>query len=181
MTEDYIDELRITAFRTNSEHDKATYYQALHEWFGDRHMRVNDQLTALENRRTVLEASREHDQAEIARLRKKVVMLEELLAFYEHAADYLDNSFPIEWEEAIAAGLRVVPAVASKFSSSRVTNLGADFVPIERLSNAEEKIARLRRKLDDVIAAHQTGRNEPLQIAIEAAKKEFKPFVLGKE
>ena len=86
---------------------------------------------------------------ELLALRKKTELLEELLAFYEHAANHLENQFTNAWEEAVHVGLRVVPGVADIVGGS-VTNLGADFVPIERLTNCEQKVARLRAALREI-------------------------------
>jgi hypothetical protein len=86
---------------------------------------------------------------ELLALREKTALLEELLAFYEHAAKHLENQFTDAWEEAVHVGLRVVPGVADIVGGS-VTSLGADFVPIERLTNCEREVARLREALRDI-------------------------------
>lgn len=42
MTEEQIDALRLQAFQTNSETDRAVYFDAVNQWFQERHYRQID-------------------------------------------------------------------------------------------------------------------------------------------
>lgn len=84
MTEEQIDALRLQAFDTNSEADRAAYFEAVNQWFQDRHYR---QIAHSEIERLTAENARLREALrEIAGARPRCCEISDAMQYIARAA-----------------------------------------------------------------------------------------------